>query len=53
MNMSFPRDIRQVGILYVVDEVKSSSDGKSYRAYGKIQTPYPTDYLKTIKVNNG
>lgn len=37
MNMSFPRDIRQVGILYVVDEVKLSSDGKSYRAYGKIK----------------
>jgi Ca-activated chloride channel family protein len=37
MNMSFPRDIRQVGILYVVDEVRPSSDGKSYRAYGKIK----------------
>jgi Ca-activated chloride channel homolog len=37
MNMSFPRDIRQVGILYVVDEVRLSSDGKSYRAYGKIK----------------
>ncbi|MCG5058816.1 MAG: hypothetical protein KA714_12670 [Limnoraphis sp. WC205] len=26
-----------VGVLYVVDEVRESSDGKSYAAYGKIR----------------
>lgn len=35
-NIRFPRDIRAEGVLYVVDEVRESSDGKSYAAYGKI-----------------
>lgn len=35
-NIRFPRDIRAEGVLYVVDEVRESSDGKSYVAYGKI-----------------
>lgn len=36
-NIRFPRDIRAEGVLYVVDEVRASSDGKSYAAYGKIR----------------
>ncbi len=36
-NIRFPRDIRAEGVLYVVDEVRESSDGKSYAAYGKIR----------------
>jgi Ca-activated chloride channel family protein len=36
-NIRFPRDIRAEGVLYVVDEVRESSDGKSYIAYGKIR----------------
>ena len=36
-NMRFPRAIRQEGMLYVVDEVKTSSDGKSYVACGEIK----------------
>ncbi|MBD2483094.1 VWA domain-containing protein [Planktothrix sp. FACHB-1365] len=36
-NIRFPRDIRAEGVLYVVDEVRESSDGKSYVAYGKIR----------------
>ncbi|MEA5542792.1 VWA domain-containing protein [Limnoraphis robusta Tam1] len=35
-NIRFPRNIRAEGVLYVVDEVRESSDGKSYAAYGKI-----------------
>ena len=36
-NIRFPRDIRAEGVLYVVDEVRESADGKSYVAYGKIR----------------
>ncbi|WP_413166069.1 vWA domain-containing protein [Capilliphycus salinus ALCB114379] len=36
-NIRFPRNIRAEGVLYVVDEVRESSDGKSYAAYGKIR----------------
>lgn len=36
-NMRFPRGIRQEGILFVVDEVRPSSDGSYYIAYGKIK----------------
>lgn len=36
-NIRFPRDIRAEGVLYVVDEVRESADGKSYAAYGKIR----------------
>ncbi|MEL7037316.1 MAG: VWA domain-containing protein [Cyanobacteria bacterium J06592_8] len=36
-NIRFPRNIRVEGLLYVVDEVRESSDGKSYIAYGKIR----------------
>lgn len=36
-NIRFPRNIRAEGVLYVVDEVRESSDGKSYVAYGKIR----------------
>ncbi len=35
-NMRFPRSIRKEGVLFVVDEVRESSDGKYYIAYGKI-----------------
>ncbi len=36
-NIRFPRDIRAEGILYVVDEVRESADGKSYISYGKVR----------------
>lgn len=35
-NMRFPRSIRQEGILFVVEDVKPSSDGSYYIPYGKI-----------------
>jgi Ca-activated chloride channel homolog len=35
-NMRFPRDIREEGILYVVDEVVEVSGGGQYQACGKI-----------------
>jgi Ca-activated chloride channel family protein len=36
-NMRFPRDIREEGILYVVDEVIEASGGGSYIACGDIK----------------
>ncbi len=36
-NMRFPRSIREDGMLYVVDEVLTAPDGKSYIACGKIK----------------
>jgi Ca-activated chloride channel family protein len=36
-NMRFPRSIREEGMLYVVDEVKTGPDGKSYIACGNIK----------------
>jgi Ca-activated chloride channel homolog len=36
-NMRFPRTIREAGMLYVVDEVKTGPDGKSYIACGEIK----------------
>lgn len=36
-NMRFPRSIREEGMLYVVDEVKTGPDGKSYIACGEIK----------------
>lgn len=36
-NMRFPRAIRQEGILYVVDEILTAGDGKSYIACGTIK----------------
>ncbi len=36
-NMRFPRSIREEGILYVVDEIITAPDGKSYIACGKIK----------------
>ena len=36
-NVRFPRSIRQVGVLYVTDEVRLSSNGKNYEAYGTIK----------------
>lgn len=36
-NMRFPRSIREEGILYVVDEVLTAPDGKSYIACGKVK----------------
>ena len=36
-NMRFPRSIREDGMLYVVDEVMTAPDGKSYIACGKIK----------------
>ncbi len=35
-NMRFPRSIRQEGLLFVVEDVKPSSDGSYYIPYGKI-----------------
>ena len=36
-NIRFPRSIREEGMMYVVDEVKESSQGGFYLAYGKIK----------------
>jgi Ca-activated chloride channel homolog len=36
-NMRFPRSIREEGTLYVVDEVNTAPDGKSYIASGDIK----------------
>ena len=36
-NMRFPRSIREEGMLYVVDEVNTAPDGKSYIASGAIK----------------
>jgi len=36
-NMRFPRSIREDGMMYVVDEVKESSQGGFYLAYGEIK----------------
>ncbi|BCL38951.1 vWA domain-containing protein [Nostoc sp. MS1] len=36
-NMRFPRSIREEGMLYVVEEVKTAPDGKSYIACGDIK----------------
>lgn len=36
-NMRFPRSIREDGLLYVVDEVNTAPDGKSYIASGEIR----------------
>jgi Ca-activated chloride channel family protein len=36
-NMMFPRSIRELGVLYVVDEVRENPKGGSYIAYGKIK----------------
>jgi Ca-activated chloride channel family protein len=36
-NMRFPRSVREDGMLYVVDEVNTGPDGKSYIACGKIR----------------
>ncbi|MEH2223832.1 vWA domain-containing protein [Nostoc sp.] len=36
-NMRFPRSVREDGMLYVVDEVKTAPDGKSYIACGEIK----------------
>ncbi|MDF5736310.1 MULTISPECIES: vWA domain-containing protein [unclassified Nostoc] len=36
-NMRFPRSVREEGTLYVVDEVKTVPDGKSYIACGEIK----------------
>jgi len=37
LNMRFPRDIREEGILFVVEEVNTTASGDSYIACGKIQ----------------
>ncbi|MBN3894521.1 MAG: VWA domain-containing protein [Nostoc sp. NOS(2021)] len=36
-NMRFPRSVREEGMLYLVDEVKTAPDGKSYIACGEIK----------------
>ncbi len=36
-NMRFPRSIREEGLLYVVDEIKTGPDGKSYIACGEVK----------------
>ena len=36
-NVQFPRSIREAGTMYVVDEVKESSQGGFYLAYGEIK----------------
>ena len=37
LNVQFPRSIREAGTMYVVDEVKESSQGGFYLAYGEIK----------------
>ena len=37
MNMRFPRSIREDGKLYVVENVTTAADGKSYTAHGSIK----------------
>jgi Ca-activated chloride channel family protein len=36
-NVRFPRNIRQEGVLFVVDEVKETAQGGSYIALGKVK----------------
>ncbi len=36
-NMRFPRSVREEGMLYVVDEIKTGPDGKSYIACGDVK----------------
>jgi Ca-activated chloride channel homolog len=36
-NMRFPRSVREEGMLYVVEEIKTGPDGKSYIACGEIK----------------
>lgn len=36
-NMRFPRSVREEGMIYVVDEIKTGPDGKSYIACGQIK----------------
>jgi Ca-activated chloride channel homolog len=36
-NIRFPRSIRELGVLYVVEEVEEAAGGGSYVAYGKIK----------------
>jgi len=36
-NMRFPRSVREEGMIYVVDEIKTAPDGKSYIACGEIK----------------
>jgi Ca-activated chloride channel family protein len=36
-NMRFPRDIREEGVLYVVDQVIETTNGGSYIACGKVR----------------
>lgn len=36
-NMRFPRSVREEGMLYVVDAIKTGPDGKSYIACGQIK----------------
>ncbi len=37
LNIRFPRNIREEGVLYVVDEVEEAKNGGSYIAYAKIR----------------
>lgn len=36
-NIRFPRSIRELGVLYVVEEIEEAGGGGSYIAYGKIK----------------
>ena len=36
-NVQFPQNLREDGVLYVVEQVKESSTGGFYRAYGDIK----------------
>ncbi len=36
-NMRFPRSIHEEGMFYVVEEIKTAPDGKSYIACGDIK----------------
>ena len=36
-NVQFPRDIREEGARYIVEEIKESARGGFYRAFGDIK----------------
>ena len=36
-NVQFPRNIREAGATYIVEEIKESARGGFYRAYGEIK----------------
>ena len=60
-NVQFPRNIREEGVTYIVDEINLSADGSFYRASGNISrlvkpgqegrasSQFSTSFAKTLK----